>query len=235
MGSSTKGPRIWGGMGAIIVGAALGCGSTGPRHDAGNDGAALAPDTESGADSREREADDADAPVGDSVTRDSAANAEDRPTHTDGATTEGRLGSLCWEDGDCHSGASGFLLCQAPGESFGCPVCYTPTTVCTTDEQCSAGDALAICEPAACTCHGEKQCTAGCTRDEQCAQGFACSSAHRCAAKTCSASVVCPTDFACDSGARCMRNACTRDDECSVACVKGRCYDRPGLCVTPPA
>jgi hypothetical protein len=160
---------------------------------------------------------------------------DDRPARTDGATTDGTSGAPCWDDNDCHPGAPNFLLCQAPGESFGCPVCDTPLNACTADPQCADAGATAICEPASCACHGERTCVAGCSSDAQCPAGEVCGANHRCAAKPCSTDVACPTDFSCMPGAGCQRKRCLRDADCSFACVKGACYDRPGTCVTPPA
>ena len=214
--------------------AATDCGSRASSTDAAPDAHA----DERGDDARAPDADAPDTTSDDSVAdvRDATSDASaDRPTHTDGATTDGTRGAPCWEDNDCHLGPASFLLCQAPGQSFGCPICYTPPNACATDQQCAATNAGTICEPAACTCHGEKTCVAGCASNAGCAPGFACGADHRCAATPCSADVVCPTDFTCVPGAGCRRKGCARDDECSFACVKGACYDHPGACTEPTA
>jgi hypothetical protein len=225
-------------LAATLAAASFGCGSSPLQHDAAADA-----DAGAGGSSDRAVEEPAEAGAVDRISSDGGADVapveagSDGPSRADRAPTEGGLSDPCWDDNDCHPGPPGFLLCEAPGESFGCPICDAPPATCTSDQQCAAADAGAsmICEPASCACHGERTCRPGCTTDVDCGPGSACSAAHRCGAKACTTDGECPHDFTCVAGLGCQRSACTRDDQCSVACVKGRCYDLPGKCMSPPA
>jgi len=162
---------------------------------------------------------------------------------TGGATGKAPMeGSPCESEADCSAAMPTFLLCQAPGEFLGCGLCQPAQDSCASDADCATGAAAApgmrvICETApqgTCFCQPTKVCEPGCRTDDDCLAGQACNVEHRCQATCASGGVTCPVDFGCGSDGFCYRLVCTTDAACSVACVKGVCYDRPGTCTTPP-
>jgi hypothetical protein len=163
----------------------------------------------------------------------------DRVVHADGAVATGTEGSPCWSQEDCNPGPPGAtqsgLQCVAPGESLGGGACGRSPTLCLNDAQCAAKTPNSICDPPVCTFPGEDGCRPGCTSDAGCPPGFGCGADHRCAGKPCTPDVVCPVDEVCADNFGCVHKACTRDDQCSGACVKGECYDRPGRCTQTPS
>jgi hypothetical protein len=162
------------------------------------------------------------------------AGTETRDARADRRSDAGP-GSACWSQADCMASNLSFLTCVAPGETTGCGACMTPAQTCVADSECAAQGATSICEVAVCACAGQKVCTPGC-ETRGCATWQTCGSDHRCAPKACSpGDSTCPADFACGSAGGCARKSCTSDDECSVACVKGRCYDAAGVCRAPAA
>jgi hypothetical protein len=150
-------------------------------------------------------------------------DAPDARTHIDAPVDAG----ACWESGECASPA----VCAAPGEEV-CLPCPTVTADCTTDSQCADDGPIWICEPSACGCF--HQCVPGCTNDSACPAWTICGADHRCAPKPCGGDGggACPANFACAAG-HCARRPCTDDADCAGACVKGLCYDRPGVCTAP--
>jgi len=158
----------------------------------------------------------------------------DRTIHADGAVATGGWGSSCWSDMDCNQGSGLFLECVAPGQSLGGGACFTSPSLCTNDAQCAAKTPNSICMPVQCSTPTDDGCRPGCT-SAGCAAGFACDADNRCTPKPCTPDVVCPVDETCATGIGCVHKDCTRDDQCSGACVGGRCYDRPGMCMPLPA
>ncbi len=144
-------------------------------------------------------------------------------------------GTPCSSSADC--GNLPTLTCRAPGEFLGCGNCIPGTSTCTNDGDCvlDAGTTTGkvICDVVprtSCACEpAPKKCVSGCRSDTDCAAGEGCNSL-RCE-KTCvPGDGTCATDFSCDSSGFCARNSCTSDAQCSVACVKGYCYDSRGQC-----
>lgn len=105
---------------------------------------------------------------------------------------------------------------------------------CTSDTDCAAEGAAAICTPAPCACGDVPSCQQGCTSDATCGAGETCGPTHRCAPEACTSTSDCPEDFTCN-GAACQRIACTDDAACSGYCVDGLCFETPGTCSAIPA
>jgi hypothetical protein len=156
--------------------------------------------------------------------------------------TRGHYGDMCWSDGDCVLDPfqpPPLPYCLAPDNSgtmsYVCPVCYTPPTICAADGECASNGPTSICAAPGCTCNNVKTCVNGCAKDSECPAGNSCGTDHRCTASPCGAGApACPTDFVCGTGQTCQRRSCTSDAECSAACVIGKCFDRPGVCRSPP-
>jgi hypothetical protein len=119
------------------------------------------------------------------------------------------------------------VACEQPD----LPICGSGfLSSCDTDAQCGSG-----------ICQRRRQCSAGgggeyrmcnvrCTTDSNCDYGFTCASDGHCQPISCGAGGTCPPDYLCGTNSLCIRRSCTTDSECSVACVNGRCFDRPGRC-----
>ena len=149
-------------------------------------------------------------------------DARDGRAHPDAPVDAG----ACWEPGECTAPA----VCLAPGEES-CAPCDAPSADCTGDSQCADDGPTWICEAIACGCFHE--CVPGCTSDSSCPAWTICGADHRCAPKPCGGDGgLCPADFQC-AGGHCARKSCTDDADCSGACVKGLCHERPGTCTAP--
>ncbi|HEY5934729.1 MAG TPA: hypothetical protein VIU61_08840 [Kofleriaceae bacterium] len=137
----------------------------------------------------------------------------------------------CDEQADC----SNLTDCVPPGTPFACGSCNSQENSCTTDGECKAQRATAICEPIPCSCDGNKACTEGCVDDTMCAQGQTCdTAANRCQVATCDDAGDCPPNFGCDDGL-CIRAICTDDTDCVGFCVEGSCHSSLGECRGPSA
>jgi hypothetical protein len=151
-----------------------------------------------------------------------AGAARDGRAHPDAPVDAG----ACWEPEACTIPA----VCLAPGEES-CPPCPAVTADCASDSACADDGPTWICEPVACGCF--HVCVPGCTSDSSCPSWTICGADHRCVPRPCDGDGgSCPADFSC-AGGHCARRPCTDDADCSGACVKGLCYDRPGVCTAP--
>jgi hypothetical protein len=157
------------------------------------------------------------------------------------------VGSPCETPDDCASTPAFSLFCEAPGEFPGCGNCRQGTDECTADTDCAAdagplpgvAPGVLICEVAPsseCFCVATvRVCQIGCRTGADCPAGSDCNvTIHECQT-TCGRDGSCPINFACTAGNLCQRNSCQTDRDCSSNCVKGRCYDAPGVCVQRPA
>ena len=156
-----------------------------------------------------------------------------------GANGAGGLVVSCHADVDCHMLQEFFDVCLAPDASVGCGLCQAVTDACAADADCAPDGgvmpATQICDFApstSCYCHPTKICQPGCRTSADCPVGQACNPDYRC--QTTCAPGSCPADFSCGADDFCHRDTCTSDAECSAACVKGACYDRPGSCTNLP-
>lgn len=135
----------------------------------------------------------------------------------------------CWSQSDCGGGQQ----CASPGQKrVVCSGTCHMGQECEHDSSCRSDGAVPlICQDDPCSCPsvGLPTCIPGCSSDADCAAGNVCNNIHRCDNPVCGPGGACPVDFTCNSGF-CARNACVSDSECSNACVKGLCYDRPGQC-----
>lgn len=148
-----------------------------------------------------------------------------RPAHADAPVDAG----ACWAADECDAPAS----CLAAGEES-CAPCPKVTADCSSDSQCAADNGpIWICQSVSCGCFHE--CTPGCTNDSSCPAWTICGPDHRCDPKPCGGDAgLCPADFRCADDGHCVRKTCSDDSDCSSACVKGSCYNRPGVCTAPP-
>jgi hypothetical protein len=147
-----------------------------------------------------------------------------RPAHADAPVDAG----ACWAADECDAPAA----CVAQGEET-CAPCPKPTADCSSDSECAESGPTWICESVACGCF--RECMPGCTNDSSCPAWTICGADHRCGPKPCGGDAgLCPADFRCADDGHCVRKTCSDDGDCSGACVKGLCYNRPGVCTTPP-
>jgi hypothetical protein len=144
-------------------------------------------------------------------------------------------GTPCSSIADC--GNLSTMTCRAPGEFLGCGNCIPGTSTCANDSDCvpDAGTTTAkmICDVVprtSCSCEpAPRKCVSGCRSAADCAVGEGCNSL-RCERTCVPGDGTCATDFSCNTSGFCARNSCTSDAQCSVACVKGYCYDSRGQC-----
>ncbi len=156
------------------------------------------------------------------------------------ADTAPKMGTPCRSQSDCGS-ASTFLYCRAPGEPYGCGTCQQGQSTCAADADCPPDGGVTaakqICETAPstdCYCSPIKLCVVGCRSNTDCGTG-GCNSQHACQPTCVPGDGTCITDYACGADGFCQQKACTTDAECSVACVKGKCYGSLGSCQPPAA
>jgi hypothetical protein len=149
--------------------------------------------------------------------------------------------TCCQSQSECPTLAP---LCIAPGEFSGCGIC-TPTPVCQSDSDCQAidggfgpightcDDPKLYGECGSCSGSG-KACISGCSSNDNCPEGQACTATHHCVGKACASAADCPQDFECASD-HCQRTPCTVDGDCPIGfCVKGACYGSFGTCMPAP-
>jgi len=161
---------------------------------------------------------------------------------TGGAGGVPMSGSPCHANTDC--GPNGALSCLAPGEFAGCGTCRQGQSTCGTDTDCAVatdgGVAVThmICDLAPstdCSCMSVKICQIGCRTKSDCPLGQGCNGLHVCEATCTPGAAFCPANSSCSDNGFCTQKTCTDDSQCAGACVKGRCYDRPGTCQFRPA
>jgi hypothetical protein len=151
------------------------------------------------------------------------------------------MGTPCGSQDDCGA-TSTQLYCRAPGEPYGCGTCRRAVDGCASDADCvpdgGSTTGKKICELATssqCYCTPVKLCVAGCRTNADCGTGQACNDTHSCETTCVAGDGTCSVDFSCSASGFCLRNTCTSDSQCSVACVKGACYDSRGVCQQPAA
>jgi len=141
-------------------------------------------------------------------------------------TTDGGRGAPCWQWSDCviitSFGNVGF--CQAPDDRTTACGAVIPNS-CDADSQC----ANLVCQQGR-PCASGAMCSVLCTTAAPCPYHWTCKSDGHCQPPSCAAGGACLPDDICFTDGSCRPRGCTADSECSVACVNGRCYDRPGTC-----
>ena len=140
----------------------------------------------------------------------------------------------CRESSDCNEAMG--EGCVRADDPPACGACFTSMNPCNVDADCSGLGAGMICEPVVCACDfTDLECTPGCTGDENCREGTTCGAGSRCVPSACVTRDDCPVHFDCGTAATCERRACTRDGECDAGgtCVRGNCFDSPGMCMGP--
>lgn len=142
-------------------------------------------------------------------------------------------GGPCSADTTCCSPA----MCMAPGEGFGCGICFPTEDECSDENPCGEGSVCATFPPPQCACEPRefKRCAPACPDTP-------CASDETCVASVCRP-VSCVDGYACPAGARCnatnpdrhgcSRLTCAAHSDCpddARVCVNGRCFTDSGTC-----
>ncbi|MCC7539287.1 MAG: hypothetical protein IT379_23895 [Deltaproteobacteria bacterium] len=160
----------------------------------------------------------------------------------DGGGTSGGLSEgQCRADDDCASRPS-FETCAWPGAPWGCGVPCMAQRLCSSDADCTEGDACEEYVGSCCTAaEPSSWCVARCSATS-CAADETCDG-RLCVPRSCDAGFACPAHTTCaatDASADahgCVRARCERDADCSDDgyCVLGSCHAAPGECRGPAA
>jgi hypothetical protein len=132
----------------------------------------------------------------------------------------------CRDTADCQAAAT----CVPPGVERVCGGAGCPDHECSADLDCVTAGLGDICV----SIEGVRLCRPGCGADNPCGASEACNALLRCEPKACAADAECPENCSCAPNV-CRRRLCSDDGACQGYCVRGECYDAPGVCELPAA
>lgn len=176
----------------------------------------------------------------DATTGGDTALSGDSSTAADSSATD--AGADVGNNGSCHGDApcdgGDFCASYTLPPICGGVIDSTFDNDCDGDGDCAAHGADFICDARLCDFpHGGARtplhCRRGCSVDEDCGVGLACTADHHCTNAACGGPADCGSaNFECQGGSpgACVPKPCQHDSECADWCVNGACSATLGVC-----